>query len=102
MHGIFKKILMFNSRLENTEGKIREFRQRKIETIQKETQWGKKWKKYIKKKKNRPLVSCGQFKVLNYMCNWNAQRREMRDGKSIWRMMGKNSQVSSINPFYKV
>ena len=33
---------MFNSRLENTEGKIREFRQRKIETIQKETQWGKK------------------------------------------------------------
>lgn len=37
MHGILKKILMFNSRLENTEGKIREFGQRKIETIQKET-----------------------------------------------------------------
>lgn len=32
----WEKILMFNSRLENVEGKIREFGQRKIETIQKE------------------------------------------------------------------
>ena len=32
-------------------------------------------------------MSCRQFKVVNYMCNWNPQRREKMEG---WKKYLKN------------
>lgn len=82
MHGIFKKNLClipgWKCRRKSVH-QFSEFEHIVTETIQKEKQ-GKLYQKetnkqMIKKKKKRPSVNCEQLKVVNYMCNWNPQRR---------------------------